>query len=63
MTRYCPCCGDDWQAGHTPMDLHYVCPDCGATWEDTWCAAVDSDCHVCGARKIEPETWTPWAED
>lgn len=62
----CPCCGDGFipgpDSGHHPMTIDYKCPDCGDTWEDDWCSAVDGECPTCGST-IEPESWAEWGEE
>ncbi len=32
----------------------YVCPDCGAEWEDVWSCGCDDKCPECEARNISP---------
>lgn len=38
---------------------HYLCPECGTDWADTWECACNSECPACGIKDIEPLDRSP----
>lgn len=38
--------------------LDYLCPDCGARWDDEWSCGCDDTCPDCGSGDISPLTAT-----
>lgn len=37
-----------------PVISHYLCPECGTDWADTWECACNSQCPACGVKDVEP---------
>lgn len=45
------------------MRAFYVCPECGADWDDLWDSACDEACTECDARAISPVAAAPVLAD